>query len=453
MGDIRVQDEQGNVHVFPDGSTPEMIAKAMNVKPPSSATPPAQRTWTDSVVDFAKSAWNQVNPVAGVQGMAQATAHPIDTLKNDAAARQQVYNKAEEAFKKGDYTGGAAHLLYSMVPLMGPQLDQAGEQFVKGETAKGLGASVGMGLNLAAPEVIKGAVKVAAPVLKPIGEGMQNVGREMYQSALKPRVTTAPEKVAGMIDTGLENRIPITKGGIEKLGGLIDDLNQKITDNIASRPGRTVNKYRVAGRLNDPINQFSAENQVNPVRDIRDITRSGQEFLDTHVTDMPASQAQAIKVGTYQQLKGKYGQLGNAEMEAQKALARGIKEELAQQFPELNALNAAEGKALDLQPALEKAVQRIGNHQLIGLGTPAAGAATGVVTGSAKLAATAAAVKAVLDNPMVKSKLAQQIYWGGKKLGKGITINAANARVQGLLNQLGNSVSAETGTGQTAEQQ
>lgn len=40
--DIRVQDEQGNIHVFPDGSTPEMISKVMNVKPPAAApaTPP-----------------------------------------------------------------------------------------------------------------------------------------------------------------------------------------------------------------------------------------------------------------------------------------------------------------------------------------------------------------------------------------------------------------------------
>lgn len=35
MPDIRVTDEQGTVHVFPDGSTPEMIAKALNVEPPS----------------------------------------------------------------------------------------------------------------------------------------------------------------------------------------------------------------------------------------------------------------------------------------------------------------------------------------------------------------------------------------------------------------------------------
>src|SRR5207237_9214292 len=35
MPETRVQDEQGNVHVFPDGSTPEMIAQALNVKPPT----------------------------------------------------------------------------------------------------------------------------------------------------------------------------------------------------------------------------------------------------------------------------------------------------------------------------------------------------------------------------------------------------------------------------------
>jgi hypothetical protein len=35
MPDIRVQDEQGNIHVFPDGSTPEAMAQAMGVKPPA----------------------------------------------------------------------------------------------------------------------------------------------------------------------------------------------------------------------------------------------------------------------------------------------------------------------------------------------------------------------------------------------------------------------------------
>lgn len=38
MGEIRVQDEQGNIHVFPDGSTPEMIAQALHVKPRDTAS-------------------------------------------------------------------------------------------------------------------------------------------------------------------------------------------------------------------------------------------------------------------------------------------------------------------------------------------------------------------------------------------------------------------------------
>lgn len=35
MPEVNVQDEQGNLHVFPDGSTPEMIAQALKVKPPT----------------------------------------------------------------------------------------------------------------------------------------------------------------------------------------------------------------------------------------------------------------------------------------------------------------------------------------------------------------------------------------------------------------------------------
>lgn len=64
MGEVRVQDERGNIHVFPDGSTPEMIAKAMNVKPPAasvaapsapvSAAPPSpEGFWSSALAPFA----------------------------------------------------------------------------------------------------------------------------------------------------------------------------------------------------------------------------------------------------------------------------------------------------------------------------------------------------------------------------------------------------------------
>ena len=49
-------------------------------------------------------------------------------------------------------------------------------------------------------------------------------------------------------------------------------------------------------------------------------------------------------------------------------MARGIKEELAAQFPEIADLNAKESKLLGLDEALEDAVNRTRNHNLISLG-------------------------------------------------------------------------------------
>ena len=64
---IRVQDEQGTVHVFPKGSTPGMIAKALNVKPPAGWTP----------VDEGRSDWFDANaPSPGADDFhAEISAH------------------------------------------------------------------------------------------------------------------------------------------------------------------------------------------------------------------------------------------------------------------------------------------------------------------------------------------------------------------------------------------
>jgi hypothetical protein len=409
----------------------KVLAKYPEYKDMVSATakpPEAQRGFTDSVLDFAKEAWKQVNPVTGIQGMAQAAAHPIDTLKNDAAARQAIYNKAEESFKKGNHVEAAAHLLYSMVPLLGPQVDAAGEQFKAGEYAKGAGASTGIAANLVAPTLLKGA-KVKLPAAS------EGVAQRMYQSALKPSVTADAGKTAGMIKTGLENQIPISPEGLDKLNALVGDLNNKIQAQVNSSPA-TVSKYAVARRLNDTAKTFS--NQVSPTSDMNAIAKVGNDFLDTQPGKIAAPDAQALKVGTYQQVKNKFGEMGTAQIEAQKALARGLKEELAAQFPELNSLNAKEGSLLDLEPALQRAINRHSNHQIIGIGTPIAGASAKVASGSSGVGVLAGMVKAIVDNPEVKSKLAIAIAKGSKG---GLSFPAATARVQSYVNALGNAVS------------
>jgi hypothetical protein len=156
-------------------------------------------------------------------------------------------------------------------------------------------------------------------------------------------------------------------------------------------------------------------------------------------TKIPVDQAQAMKQGTYQQLKGRaYGELKSATIESQKALARGLKEELEAQFPEIKGLNAQEGQFFNLQGTIEKALARIGNHQLIGIGTPIMAGAGGAV-GGAPAAGAAGVLKLVLDNPTVKSRLAIAI----NKAGRGaIPLTSANARVLAYSNALAQGASA-----------
>lgn len=407
------------------------------------------KSWTDSAGDFASSLWKQINPIAGLKGAAQLVNHPIDTLKSDAGARQEIYKNAEDAFKKGNYAEGAAHLLNAAVPLLGPQIDAASNDFLQGNYAKGAGTAIGIGLNVAGPEAVKDAA-----LSLPGADKLQSLAGRMYQSSLKPPPGSYSQpEVQSMVQTGLQNEIPVSATGRAKLAGLISDLNDKVQAQIAngSNQGATVNKFAVASRLGPTAQRFA--NQVVPISDLASISDVGNEFLNTQPTDIPASEAQAMKSGTYQQLKDTaYGTMKNATIEAQKALARGIKEELQTQFPEIQGLNAQEGKAIDLDGALERAVNRTTNRDIFSLGGKIAGG-TGAVIGAAAGGEGGAAAGAVagpllhhfLSDPDIQSRLAIAV----SKASKGsVTVPAAAARVAGYVNQLGNSVDTTTETGE-----
>lgn len=432
------------------------IAQTFSNITPISSTKEQPRTWLDSVSDFGKELWGKVNPVAGIKGAAQLTSQPIDSLKLDAAARSEVYQNAESAFKKGNYSEGAAHLLYAALPFIGPQLDEAGTNFMEGKIAKGAGASVGLGLSLAAPEALKNA-----NVRLPVGsETAEELSKRMYQSSLKPPPGSYSQpEVQAMVKTGLENEIPVSAAGRVKLDSLISDLNDKVKAQIAagSQAGVTVNKFDIASRLSSAAKKFSA--QVTPETDLAAVGETGNEFLRNQPINIAAVDAQVLKSGTYRQLKDRaFGELKSATIESQKALARGIKEELQAQFPEIKGLNAEEGRAINLDGALERAINRTSNRDIFSLGGKIAagtGAAIGAVGGGEAGAAAGAVAGPVLhhflSDPAIQSKLAIAL----NKASKGsVTIDAAQARVLAYVNALGNasgspgnSADNTTGTG------
>lgn len=399
-----------------------------NGKPIAAAAAAAAAPDTRSLYEKARDNFNANtqgaqpgdNPVKGFvenigQGGGQALralAHPIDTLTGMAHTIAHPLDQADAEVKA---------LKADPSRFIGNAIGQAGAGAIAGE-----------------------AVAPIAAAIKPTLGRAVLVGRSpegAYASALKPSTVLPEAQRAAAVQTGLEQGIPISKGGLETLTDKIDTLNQAIKDQIASDPSRPIDPNSVATRADAAKARFT--NQVNAQSDLNAIEASKQQFLDeqgrkpgqpaiapkptgildaqgtpimnggtpakppTPAPPMNAEDAQAMKQGTYRVLSGKFGEQGSASVEAQKALARGLKEEIATQFPEIGKLNASESRLLDLQPLLERAVARVGNHESpVGIAGPILGAGVKAATNSTGLAAVASVLKTVVDIPNIKSRLA-----------------------------------------------
>lgn len=234
-----------------------------------------------------------------------------------------------------------------------------------------------------------------------------SLATRLYESALKPAPrSNTVEEVENMIRAGLEHEIPVSTTGYEKAKSLTEQLKNQVLNLISTQPQAAVNKYSVASRLTPTAQRFAV--QVNPEADLAALSDVGQEFLRNQPANIPADAAQALKTGTYQQLKNRaYGELRGATVEGQKALARGLKEELESIYgPTLTELNQAQGDILNLMPDLQAAVNRSQNRNLIELGTPFLGGMVEAATGNPAAAAAAGAAREALGSPLVKSKLA-----------------------------------------------
>lgn len=175
MADIQVVDEKGNTHIFPDGSTPEMIAKALNVQAPSqqpqsswsvssvlSGTSPLHQAIdraaqtepvdTSSVGGFAKSVANNLG--AGATRIFSPLAHPIDAAAGigqtvnaaiDPQARVDMATKMVEPFVRNPSGEAIAAIPQAVLAFAGrgetPPEGNAAQavQKVAGKTATAVG--------------------------------------------------------------------------------------------------------------------------------------------------------------------------------------------------------------------------------------------------------------------------------------------------------------------------
>lgn len=248
--------------------------------------------------------------------------------------------------------------------LIAPKPEGHGEQFagtaaeilgsgIVGGGAASLRSAAGTGMSAlggAIGEQIGGEGGQLAGTILPFGmAAFPKVAKSLMQSALKPTIKDLKSgDAARAIDTLLEEGISPTMGGMEKLRAKIGDLNQEIKTAIAGSSA-TIDKFAAGKHLQDTFDRFSK--QVNPGADIEAIKSAWKEFLNHPMlgnsSRIPVQMAQEMKQSTYKVLNKKYGQVGAASDEAQKSIARGLKDEIANAVPGIAKVNAKESELLN----------------------------------------------------------------------------------------------------------
>lgn len=329
-------------------------------------------------------------------------------------AQQQIQDMQERP-----WGSGIPHLAYG-----------AGEKV--SDAATGMGASpevsagLGYGTNVltqAIPALATG--KFAGNVTSP---AMQEGARGLMKSAVKPPLADQQSGDAAKgIETMLKQGYNPTRGGVEAMQKKITALADEVTAAISNSTA-TVNKNAVASRLNDAIAKF--KNQVNPKADLETIQKAWTEFL-THPDlvgklNMPVQLAQALKQGTYRILGDKpYGELSGAATEAQKQLARGLKEEVSAAVPGVAKANAMQSELMNAKNIAERRTLMDGNKNPVSLPTSMAAIAHDPMAAMGMWANTSA---------FAKSMLARLLYSGSERIPQAIGSGAGAAAMAGTGN-------------------
>lgn len=232
---------------------------------------------------------------------------------------------------------------------------------------------------------------------------------KLYESALKPSIAGEGgiERARARIATGVREEIPVTAAGEKKAVDIIKDLQAKVKAEIdAIPPGATVDPLDLAIGAEAEVRKMKKFQSVTKAKQQRKIDETIDTFLEGHTQPMTPQQLQEFKQGGYESLGERaYGKRKKAGPETEKQILRIAKEKLEEWAPDLENLNAREGELIGLNKDLQKAVERIRKHQMIGIGTPLA-AGAGHALGGPAGAWALAAIKIALDQPAFKSKLA-----------------------------------------------
>jgi len=118
-----------------------------------------EKGFIDEATDALGAAWKEINPWEQLKGMydlsSQVAQDPVGVGKALLDAQGNLAVRAKTAFETGDYLGGLRHSLGYLVPLLGPAVDEMGNEIAAGkDVGKNIGKAIGTGLGFKIPGVM-----------------------------------------------------------------------------------------------------------------------------------------------------------------------------------------------------------------------------------------------------------------------------------------------------------
>lgn len=379
----KVQLPDGRIAKFevPDGTTPQEIeafaARQFMVVPDAS-----KQIAGDSITKGAKDNLSPLKSAAGDLNSALKFVNPASYINAVSGSMNDRVDKA--AYDVG------GKVTDSLAGVVSP------------ETAAGAGYLA----NLATQQI---PTMIGGGVGKLAGQG---AGRSLMQSAIKPTTADLQSgKAARAINTLLETGTSPTVSGLSALKSQADDLANQMSG-ILSRSPATVSRQAAAAPVQQVLS--SASKQAAPGADMKAINGVLDEFMSIGhpalgvTQNIPVDLANKLKQGIYKAVGDRaYGQVASAQTEAEKAIARGLRQEVGKAVPEVESLLAKQSDLYNAVNVAKRYALLSGNNNPMGLAPLANNPA-------------AAAMFLADRNPWVRGLLARGAYSGGMPVGAGV---------------------------------
>jgi len=272
-------------------------------------------------------------------------------------------------------------------------------------------------------------VDVAA---KPTIGVIQGLARRLYGGLLKPKQGLKDsfgdaKEIAGTL---LDERVPISRGGVDKITrrlGQSRDAAMRMVKDAEAAGTQGVVAGDVLGEFKPVVSELRKRADIGQADELAKVGQRGRAILRTtggRGGDIPLTRAQTLKEtaqdassGAYRMMeRGTQKQLSADDL-LDTAVARGFKGGIERKVPGVGAQNARTQKLLGGTRALEDAVEREANNNMLGggrdwaaLGAAGLGAAGGGPVGGA----AAGALMRLLATPSTGSRIAI----GANEIGK-----------------------------------